>query len=247
MIDDLVEVGNKVIANTGNFTLRGNPPASTSSRLTVALNKGDLTLTVADASGWVAGDEIAVAATQNERTEDETFIIASVADNVVTLTTAAKYYHYGASALTLSETWGSFTQELDLRAQVLHLTRNIKITGEVITGELAWGCRVLTYNWIVETDASGEVLDENLQTRLRGIVTWDGVEMSGCGQANTVRGALDFTKATADSKAIVSTVKNTAIHNCPGYCSNIEESADISITNTNFYNGRPILLRIYNA
>lgn len=71
--------------------------------------------------------------------------------------------------------------------------------------------------------------------------------MEGCGQANTVRGALDFTLATTDSKAIVSTITHSAIHNCPGYCSNIESSFGVSISNTNFYNGRPILMRIYTA
>lgn len=222
MIDDLVEVGNKVIANTGNFTLRGNPPASTSSRLTLPLNKGDTTITVGDATGWVVGDSIAIAATQNDRTHDEVFTISALVGNTVTLSSAAQYYHYGAPAVTLSETWGSYTQEVDLRAQVLHLTRNIKISGEVLSGDNQWGCRVLTYNWVVEVDSNGQLLDDNLQTRLRGIVTWNGVEMDGCGQANTVRGALDFTKATADAKGIVSTVKNSAIHNCPGYCSNIE-------------------------
>lgn len=127
------------------------------------------------------------------------------------------------------------------------MTRNIRITGEEITGPLQWGCRVLTFNWVVEADSSGKELDENLQTHLRGVNTWDGVEMEGCGQANTVRGALDFTLATTDSKAIVSTITHSAIHNCPGYCSNIESSFGVSISNTNFYNGRPILMRIYTA
>lgn len=106
---------------------------------------------------------------------------------------------------------------------------------------------MLTYNWVVEYDSNGDILDENLQTHMRGILTWNGVEMSGCGQANTVRGALDFTRATADSKKLVSTVKKSAIHRCPGYCANIEESADILIDNTNFYDGRPILLRVYTV
>ena len=63
MINDVAEVGNKVILNTGNFTLRGNPPASTATRLTKPLEKGSKTITVADASGWVVGDNIAIAAT----------------------------------------------------------------------------------------------------------------------------------------------------------------------------------------
>lgn len=56
VIDDTIEVGNKVIVNTGSFVLRGNPPASTSARLSSSINPGESTITVTDASGWKVGD-----------------------------------------------------------------------------------------------------------------------------------------------------------------------------------------------
>lgn len=47
--------------------------------------------------------------------------------------------------------------------------------------------------------------------------------MDNCGQADTVRGALDFQKdGSDDDNKVLSVVNNSAIHNCSGYCSNIE-------------------------
>ena len=112
---------------------------------------------------------------------------------------------------------------------------------------MPWGCRVITTNWVVEVDEKGNILEDYLQKRFRGIITWNGVEMDKCGQADTIRGALDFTYATEDSKKIISTVTKSSIHHCPGFCSNIDNSALISITDNNFYVGRPILMRIYHV
>lgn len=43
----------------------------------------------------------------------------------------------------------------------------------------------------------------------------------------------------------VNVVKNSAIHNCPGICINIELSSLVILENNNIYHGRPILLRIF--
>lgn len=97
------------------------------------------------------------------------------------MNTAAKYYHFGAAGITLTDTWGSYTQNLDLRAQVVHLTRNIKIKGAPVTEGVVWGCRVLNYYLKIEGDASGKTLPELEQTHLRGTLDWNGVEMENCG------------------------------------------------------------------
>jgi len=57
-------------------------------------------------------------------------VISAVSGTTITLQTAAAYYHYGAASATITETWTNGNSEtLDLRAQVLHLNRNIKISG----------------------------------------------------------------------------------------------------------------------
>ena len=49
------------------------------------------------------------------------------------------YTHFGDSSLTIYESFG----ELDARAAVGHLTRNIKIT----SSDEEWGYRLLTYGY----------------------------------------------------------------------------------------------------
>ena len=57
-------------------------------------------------------------------------MISAITGTTITLQTAAVYYHYGAASATITETWTNGNSEtLDLRAQVLHLNRNIKISG----------------------------------------------------------------------------------------------------------------------
>jgi hypothetical protein len=106
---------------------------------------------------------------------------------------------------------------------------------------------VLNYYLVIEADTNGNTLDVLKQTHLKGILNWNGVEMENCGQADTTRGAIDFNLAPSDESSTMSVVKNSAIHNCPGVCVNIEGSADITITNNNIYNSRPISMRIYDA
>lgn len=106
---------------------------------------------------------------------------------------------------------------------------------------------MLNYYLVIETDTNGNTLDVLKQTHLKGILNWNGVEMENCGQADTTRGAIDFNLAPSDETSTVSVVTNSAIHNCPGVCVNIEGSADITLTNNNIYNSRPISMRIFDA
>ncbi|KAL4484526.1 hypothetical protein ABPG74_019703 [Tetrahymena malaccensis] len=243
VVDPLVDVGNKVILNTGNFTLIGNPPQTTFTQLAVPANPGDSSITVINANGWVVGDVIAVAPTQLDATENEVFSIQQISGNVITLNATVQFYHYGAQSITLQETWGSYSQQLDLRAQVLHLNRNIKIIGSPVSSGISWGCRVLTHYWQILADKGGNPLPPQKQLHLRGILTWNGVEMRNCGQADTSRGGIDFRNCTSDdSNQIFSNVINSSFHDCPGYCANIDTSSNINISNNNFFRGKPIFL-----
>ncbi|EAR87205.2 IPT/TIG domain protein (macronuclear) [Tetrahymena thermophila SB210] len=243
VIDPLVDVGNKVILNTGNFTLIGNPPSTTYTQLAASANPGDSSITVVSVNGWSVEDIIAVAPTQLDATENEIFSIQQINGNVVTLNSTIQFYHYGAQSITLQETWGSYSQQLDLRAQVLHLNRNIKIVGSPVSTGIPWGCRVLSHYWQILADASGNPLPPEKQLHLRGILTWNGVEMRNCGQADTSRGGIDFRNCTSDANnQIISNVINSSFHDCPGYCANIDTSSNINISNNNFFRGKPIFL-----
>ncbi|KAL4484574.1 hypothetical protein ABPG74_019751 [Tetrahymena malaccensis] len=247
-VDSQIDVGNKVILNTGNFTLLGNPPATTATRLAASINPGDKSINVISASGWSLGDVISVAPTQLDAKENEVFSIQAINGNTITLNSTIQFYHYGASSATLTETWGSYTQELDLRAQVLHLTRNIKIVGAPVSQGIPWGCRVLNHYWEIVSDASGNPLPDLKQLHLRGIATWNGVEMRNCGQADSTRGGLEFLYDGSDSgNSIVSVISNSSFHDCPGYCANIEQSSNIQLLNNNFFRGKPIFIRFYQS
>lgn len=71
--------------------------------------------------------------------------------------------------------------------------------------------------------------------------------MSNCGQAATTRAAIEFSKSPSDDLKTMSFVTKSAIHNCPGYCANINSSSDITFDENNFYNGHSVLLRIWTV
>jgi cell migration-inducing and hyaluronan-binding protein len=56
LIDPFIEASNKVLAVTGSLNIYAPQPASVWTRLTVFAKAGDTTITVADATGWKAGD-----------------------------------------------------------------------------------------------------------------------------------------------------------------------------------------------
>ena len=66
--------------------------------------------------------------------------IASISDDIVYLTEPLNYTHFGDDFLTVYESFG----EIDARAGVGHLSRNIKI---VAGDDESWGYRILTYGY----------------------------------------------------------------------------------------------------
>jgi len=122
-----VEAGNKMIVNVGTVKMIGQP-RSRQSVLTAVANKGSSSITVEPGLDWVAGDKIGFAPTASQWTHYESAVIASydIATGAITLTAPLQYYHFGAAAST-----GTNYQGLDMRGEVVLLTRNIKIRGDV--------------------------------------------------------------------------------------------------------------------
>jgi len=144
-----------------------------------------------------------------------------------------------------------------MRAVVAKLSRNIVIRGNTIDD---WGCRVLIYRLKIVTTMAGDPLTEDQKIDWQGVLNFDGVEMDNCGQRDTSRGAIDFrfvdgtpneilangVQATRTKTTSVSVVKNSAIHDCKGYCWNSESSNMWTVDNTVFFNGRPIMMTVFN-
>jgi hypothetical protein len=103
-------------------------------RLHQEANKGDTEIYVDKDLDLVEGDRIALAATSYKQEAGEYFTISSY-DSVsgkIVLTEEVHYNHWGAPEST-SETYNG----VDIRGEVLILSRNIQISGEDIE---SWGC-----------------------------------------------------------------------------------------------------------
>jgi hypothetical protein len=107
----------------------------------------------------------------------------------VTLDRTLNYYHWGASASTADAYSG-----VDMRAEVLLLTRNVQIYGQDTN---SWGCQVVTTDF---TEVDG--------FQRNGTTYMDNVEIYNCSQRDTQMAALRFDRSNRGH----SVVSNSAIH-----------------------------------
>ena len=131
----LPKFGNKVLAVLeGNLVLQGIPRVPVWTVLQKTANPGENKITVSGPIDWVAGEEIVIASSSTNPFEPERMTILSV-DNklpllpVVTLSSPLLYTHYGDV-----ETYGT-SDTIDMRAEVILLTRNIVIQGDPDTSD----------------------------------------------------------------------------------------------------------------
>jgi cell migration-inducing and hyaluronan-binding protein len=97
------------------LNLHGNR-THTWSKLAATAAAGSSAITVLDASGWRAGDEIVLASTDFDPRQAERRTVASVSGNVITLDRPLDYMHYG-----------EITFGVDQRGEVGLLTRNVRV------------------------------------------------------------------------------------------------------------------------
>ncbi len=126
-------------------------PGTTWTRLAATANVGDNHITVLSSQGWHVGDQLVLAPTESDALEYETVTIRNIVGNSITLTTNIKYFHYGsaqvtasASGLGLNEFSSVAGADLDMRAGVGHITRNLLINS---TTDGGWGVHFMVYDW----------------------------------------------------------------------------------------------------
>ena len=100
------------------------------SRLLMSAYTGQDTIVVEPGLDWKEGDEIALAATASQYWHTDYRTIVSYAGGEIVLDEPLEFYHYGDASSTEEEF------SVDMRGEVLLLTRNVKIQGEDIDG---WG------------------------------------------------------------------------------------------------------------
>lgn len=173
--DNAIEAGNKLIANVGKVQMYGKPRAKESqmSRLLASTAKGDTTFTVSPGLDWVAGDRLALLPTSyNQLASDEGIIETyDSTTGAVKLTTALQYYHYGAAKST-ADTYNG----LDIRGEVILLTRNIKVVGEDVE---SWGAQFVTSD-----TTEYDLINDSIVVRY-GQAFIDNVEFYNCSQIDT--------------------------------------------------------------
>jgi hypothetical protein len=104
-------------------------------RLTAPVKAGDTEITIETKDvDLVEGDEIALAATDLKWDTGERNTVKSYDKNsgVLTLVNPLKWYHFGAEKSTAEKYNG-----VDMRGEVVSLSRNIKIIGEEVD---SFGC-----------------------------------------------------------------------------------------------------------
>ncbi|MHA3976056.1 G8 domain-containing protein [Halovulum sp. GXIMD14794] len=89
---------------------------------------GDKKLTFVEATGWQPGDKIAIASTDFDLNQAETFTISHVLDGgkTVILDQELEFMHYGDV-----EHYDNGTRAIDMRAEVALLSRDVTIKGDV--------------------------------------------------------------------------------------------------------------------
>ena len=139
VVNNVDEAGNKAIGNTGNLIMNGKP-RNRMSRLTKEVSKSSSTIEVDSQLDWKAGDQIFIASnTHNYLANDYSTIVSyDKSTGAITLSDPINFYHWGASTSTENE-YG-----LDLRAEVILLSRNVKISG---TEDDTWGCTIMTTDY----------------------------------------------------------------------------------------------------
>jgi hypothetical protein len=198
----MFEGGNKAIANTGNLTMIGTEVDVKWTRLAASVVLGSKTLTLVDTpTTWKQGDELGIAPSGRDYTHRDKVTIESISGNTVNLTSGVSFDHYGAASIDSSVSGG-----IDIRAEVVHLSRNIKVSG---TNEDRWGGHVVTAH-----NEDTQFLAGQLATvTRRGWAKIDSVEFVNCSQYDTDKAAVrfaDITDLTTDD--VRSYVKNSAVH-----------------------------------
>ena len=227
VVSPLIAPVNKAILNKGKFFAYGKPPTVTWSRLGAKATKGSNIIFLKENTnnmGWKSGDEIVIASSstnylEHEKVEIDTFEAGSP-HHKITLKGPLKFNHYGAASALSTE-----QGVLDMRAEVGHLSRNIKI--QSIAGD-DWGCTILTAN-IPPAPKSNDTADI-------GMIQLDGVEIKDCGQRGTSKAAIDI--KFVKSASYPHSIKNSTINNGLGWGVDLDGSGYLDLTNNVIYNVR---------
>lgn len=192
------------------------------SRLTEPALKGSNEFYIGTGLDLGAGDRLGLLPTSYSPLAIDDVFVSSYDSTTgkVVITGTLSFYHWGQA-----ESTGAQYNGLDMRGEVILLTRNIKINAEDVDG---WGGQILTGDTI-------EVYDGEMTMRT-GSTIMDNVEIHNCSQVDTENAALRFASAASGHSSIT----NCALHSGLGWGMVISSSANINVKNNNIFNFRPM-------
>ena len=212
-----------LVVTGGILELHGETPPSTWNKINQHIQANDQQIQVINATDWQIGDEIVIAPTDFYGvSESQQFEISAINGNELTLTNQVTDFHWGlmqyatSSGMSLMDDGSiklpannkSTPLQLDERAQVGNITRNIVIQGadDVFWQNEGFGAHVMIMN-------------------LNSVVHIDGVEFNRVGQAGELGrypmhwhrlsyGASGSELGDVDNHYL----KNSSIHNSQNRC-----------------------------
>lgn len=185
-----IEAGNKALAIVGSAHIHGSLGTKQwMTRLAVPVNQGESQIIIPDGHNWAVGDKIFLAASTIAYKHSEYRTITEVIGGLVTLDEPLNHYHWGAGSSTAPEYNG-----VDMRTEVILLSRNILIQGEDLDG---WGGQIIVSDTF-EMDG----------TWRKGSLYMSNVELFRMSQKDAFHSAIRWEGA----KGGHSKVSNCAIH-----------------------------------
>lgn len=126
--DQAGNMGERVVGamNGGTISLHGNSSNTKWTKLAQSVSKYGTTLNLAENPGWNVGDTIAIGPTGFVYNEGETAVIKSISASgkVINLQSPLRYNHLGVIE---NYNNGKKSWDVDMRAEVINLSRNINI------------------------------------------------------------------------------------------------------------------------
>lgn len=192
--ENVMNMGTKTLSamEGGLISLHGETRTSWL-MLNKTANPGDSSITLEYAPNWRQGDSIVIASTADDMNQAEVVQIKKVNGTVVTLKSPLRYRHYGVSQ---SFSNGKRNWQLDTRAEVGLLSRNIVIQGDQSSDSNGFGGHVMIMR--------------------NGVALFSGVEMNRMGQKG-ILGRYPFHWHLAENVA-GQYIRNSSIRNSFNRC-----------------------------
>lgn len=213
----VTEGGNKGLFSVGLVKMYGLN-RDQMSRLKVSTKNGDRNATVSAGLDWRNGDQVALMPTATQENHVDYMTIQSY-DNqtgVITFEDELKFYHYGKSSSTGSEFSG-----VDMRGEVVLLSRNVRVVGNDTD---SWGAQIVCSDTIELTSG----------TRRWCQMTLDNVECYNCSQWNTFNAGIRIENAVNHTHV----VNNTVVWGGLSWLFSATNSRNIYVKNSYFIGAR---------